>query len=417
VTRKRLSYSLRSLLIFSTLFCVALGAVAWYRSSYYRQARALNDLEAMQLGQPYSCYDRSKTWRRFLVPAEQARDGYTLRIVSEDPRVFERLKDISCQRLYVDADGFGDEELSKLVRCSPNLEKLVLRKSAVTDRGLDSLRDLRSLRQLSLGDLSIQQRVFNSSAAMRWYEFPAKQFTDDALKVVAELPQLEELRVVSDSVGDRQLEPLRNSGQLQTLVVLSRRLNDDCLQNLASHGKLQQLLLGYGQFSAPGLEQLRQLKQLKLLALKSGRVDDACCQSIAQLQSLEMLSLENVGIANEDLKPLAALPRLWNLYLAGPELDNRLLKTLHECPMLAHLHLHETSVDDGGVDDLLSLGRLNEIYVTETQFSKAAQSRIAARVKPKIAIFNDASKGDPPVLFFGLGFSQMDMSADYIPPN
>jgi hypothetical protein len=407
---------MRALLIVSTLTCVGLGTAVWYREFYARQSRAIEDLVKLKFGKDLGYFDRSKTWRGWLLPAELARDSYTLTVDSSDHRLFESLKSISCRQLYVIADDFGDNELSEIVRSAPNLEKLVLRKSAVTDRGLTALRGLKSLRFLSLGDLSIQQRVFNSSSDMRWYEFPADQFTDEAFDVIAVLPQLDEFRVISNSIGDRQLAPLSHSTQLKTLAVVSNRLTDDCLRNLAGQNNLQRLLLGSGQFSTTGLEKLGTMTQLKLLALKSSRVDDSACQSIALLKSLEMLCLENTSISNEGLSPLAELPKLWKLYLAGPELDNRLLKELRGCPMLAHLHLANTKFDDGGVDDLLSLRQINEIFVTNYQLTKSAKNRIAA-TKPRIAIYDQAFKDGAPEFFFDTIFPNMTMNADYVPPN
>ena len=85
-------------------------------------------------------------------------------------------------------------------------------------------------------------------------------------------------------------------------------------------------------------------------------------------------------------------------------------------PKLAHLHLHETLIDDDGVDDLLTLAHINEIFVTHTQFSKASLNRIGARTKPKISIFDETVRGDPPVLFFGMGMNRLDMNADFVWP-
>ena len=127
MANKRLRYSLRGLLLLTTAVCGMLGTAVWYRNFYIRQAKALDQLVEMKIASSCSCYDRSKTWRRWLLPAELARDGFTLQVTSGDHRLFDRLASISCQRLYVTADDFGDDELARLVAAAPNLEKLVLR--------------------------------------------------------------------------------------------------------------------------------------------------------------------------------------------------------------------------------------------------------------------------------------------------
>jgi hypothetical protein len=411
MTNKRLRYSVRGLLLLTTLVCGMLGAAVWYRNSYIRQARALNELVEMKIANSCSWYDLSKTWRRWLLPAESASDGFTLQVNTGDSRLFDRLASISCRKLYFTADDFGDDELARLVAVAPNLEKLVLRKSQVIDQGLKPISQLKSLRKLSLGDICIHQRSQNGGA-QKWYEFYADQFTDEALRIVADLPQLIELRVVSTSVGDQQLKTFSHSSQLESLALVSPRLTDECLLRLASLRNLNALLLGDGRFSASGLQHLTDLKQLKLLTLKSSHIAENGWPTIAQIRSLEMLSLEDTGASNEDLEVLASLPNLWNLYLAGSELDNRLLSRLRDFPKLAHLHLHETLVDDDGVDDLLTLAHINEIYVTHTQFSKSSLNRIGA----KISIFDETVRGDPPVLFFGMSMNRLDMNADFVLP-
>ena len=83
----------------------------------------------------------------------------------------------------------------------------------------------------------------------KWYEFSADQFTDEGLRMVADLPQLVELRVVSTSVGDQQLETLAQTSKLESLVLVSPRLRDECLPSVAALRNLNAgLLLGDGQF-------------------------------------------------------------------------------------------------------------------------------------------------------------------------
>src|SRR5262249_45412833 len=115
-----------------------------------------------------------------------------------------------------------DEGLQR-VGSLASLTQLVLSATEITDAGLRSIENLKSLEQLTLG-------AWNEKNGLK---IPPAKITDEALEHVSRLPRLRELNLQGCHVGDPGLKYLRQMPSLVNLDLSDTQLTDDALPSLA----------------------------------------------------------------------------------------------------------------------------------------------------------------------------------------
>ncbi|WP_404309212.1 leucine-rich repeat domain-containing protein [Neorhodopirellula lusitana] len=155
--------------------------------------------------------------------------------------------------------------------------------------------------------------------------------TDEGLAVLAQLPDLEHLRLRLSPISDDGLKPLLNSDTLWLLNLPHSRLTKE------------------------GVESLAQLPKLRQLRLGSPHLGNDCSRRISKLTNLRGLHLIGVPVTDEGVKLICALPHLESLYLddsavtdAGwdwvfrnhPELHIHINQRHHDRDPKAHAHVN-----------------------------------------------------------------------------
>ncbi|TWT72872.1 leucine-rich repeat domain-containing protein [Allorhodopirellula solitaria] len=145
--------------------------------------------------------------------------------------------------------------------------------------------------------------------------------TDEGLAVLAQLPNLEQLRL--------RLSPITDAG----------------IVALAGCDKLWLVNLPQSQLSAAGIEALQKLPELKQLRLGSPQLDDDCCASIAELETLRGLHLIGVPVTDAGLQQIATLPHLQSLYLDDSKVTQAGWEWLFEHHPQLHVHVDQQHHD------------------------------------------------------------------------
>lgn len=161
-----------------------------------------------------------------------------------------------------------------------------------------------------------------------------QDFTDDEVKLLAKLPNLEELEIrQSDVRGD--LAPLKDLERLIILDLQGSTFADDDLQILQQLTRLRWINLRDTQVTGDGLVWLATLVNCERLDLGGTDVDDASLAKLANFQQLEALLLDGTNITDQGLHHLKGLTSLQWIDLSGtrvrPSAAAQLQKSVPGC--------------------------------------------------------------------------------------
>lgn len=269
------------------------------------------------------------------------------------------------------AEAITDAAASYL-RANKNLRKLVLRGTDITDVGMPYLVALTSLRSLDLSHTMIGDVGLESLPALSELEelnLGGTRITGTNLNFLKLLPRL---RKLSFSGIQR-----RNAGACWTPLITD--LDLDAISLLSG---LEDLNLGIGvslgrtgvavgvgncrvtggiQLTDLGVTKLGRLTKLRRLDISGAKITLAALRALKNLPQLERLSLWNCAALDDSAAPeLAAFAKL------------------------AHLDLSYTSVGDGTLKSLAALPSLKVVYLTDT---KATAAGVEAFRKQRPASF------------------------------
>lgn len=138
--------------------------------------------------------------------------------------------------------------------------------------------------------------------------------TDTGMIAIAQLTQIEHLRIRGGSIGD---EGLKTLSKMPNLKILN---------------------LPQGQFTDRGLAELRQLPRLDSLRIGSPSVTDAGIATFKDFPALRSIHLIDIPITDRGLTDLLAIPRLNSLYLDGAKITDAAVDQMFA--KHPHLHVH-----------------------------------------------------------------------------
>ncbi|MGA2797346.1 MAG: hypothetical protein ABSE63_07210 [Thermoguttaceae bacterium] len=229
--RRWYQYSLRTLLIFVTLFAVACSWLAVKMQQAKRQRKAVDAIRKHS-GEIFYDNDKYDNYGRFYPQAISHSGLY--KILGNDFFANVYLVKI---RDYPKADLKSIAEFS-------HLKMLWIEGSRINDDGLEDLRFFTQLKSLCLADAEI-----SSSGLKHLKELPQLEelylqnnaITDDGLKYLQDLSQLQLLRLDKTAITDNGLKTLKKISHLQTLFLNGTKITDAGLENLKDFGQLTTL--------------------------------------------------------------------------------------------------------------------------------------------------------------------------------
>jgi Leucine-rich repeat (LRR) protein len=268
------------------------------------------------------------------------------------------LKDATGRITGVDlrASWVSDSDLRRLVLL-PDLTKLDLSLTRITDQGMQELKNLTGIVDLNL--------------------YFAEYVTDEGMAAIKGWKHLKRLNVHGTKSSDTTLEHIAGITTLESLNFGSAVMTDVGLERLISLPNLKELTMGGNEVSDAGVQALREMPGLTYLDL-SGRqgtdsnvwavsISDVGLDAILTLQELRELrfgctaigvgiegakfaEVSTTSVTNEWIEKLKTLPKLERLKVQGCDrINDESVAVLAKMPALREVDLKGTSVTEKGL--------------------------------------------------------------------
>jgi Leucine-rich repeat (LRR) protein len=238
----------------------------------------------------------------------------------------------------------SDVQMVDLARL-PDLERLDLSHTRITDEGMLNLKPAPKIRELKL--------------------YYSEWITDQGLTAIKEWKNLKRLDLRGTRISDGTLEILSHMPGLEALDIAHTEVTDVGLDNLITLVNLKELSLGRGRLSNAGLVTVRMLPQLTYLDLSGARptppdapngrgggatIPEETLRALADLKDLRVLQLGFSAINADGLRILEALDKIEKLGLQGcSRVDDAAVAELSKWKSLKYVDLQETKVTDKGL--------------------------------------------------------------------
>lgn len=145
--------------------------------------------------------------------------------------------------------------------------------------------------------------------------------TGKGLEKIAELPDLEHLRLRLSPITDEDLEPLLGCDDLWLINLPHSELTNSGIHSLAKLPKLKQLRLG------------------------SNKLTNDCCRAITRIDQLRGLHLIGIPVTDDGVKVLAELPHLESLYLDDSAVTDAGWEWVFRNHPQLHVHINQSHHD------------------------------------------------------------------------
>jgi len=278
-----LRFSMRSLLIAVTIFCVALG---WRLNRARQQREAVKAIKEAGGWVYYDYQNYDPETGSFDLQAEPWEPEWL-----RGPLGIDFWHDVVGLNMSFHEEGnqrWDNKQpavnISAHLAHPPRLRLLGLTEHSVDDAGMKYVSGLKDLEVLLYWD--------------------APGITDVGAMHLREMPRLRFLNMGSSEIGDAGLQSLAELRGLEGLVLQSgNNITDRGLSSLVDHPRLKSLWVG-------GATERR------------SKITDEGVKLLAKLQTLEEIDLQRTQVTVEGLKPLQRLPALKYLVLYGSEADD-----------------------------------------------------------------------------------------------
>lgn len=182
--------------------------------------------------------------------------------------------------------GLVDDDILLFRRLSMVDTLILANNFSLTDRGLNGLCDIQSLRWLYVGGTQISDDALHSFNRLSNLESLGLGKTDISgagLAMLVNLNGLRELQLNQTRVSDSELRQMKNFPNLIKLNLSSTRVTDEGLRQLVeSAGQLESLQLQFTKITDVGIPHLSKLRQLKELSLEQTALSPQGVESLRQ---------------------------------------------------------------------------------------------------------------------------------------
>ena len=260
---------------------------------------------------------------------------------------------------------------------------LVVDKFGLTDQGIDVLKSLPALTELSnwsggVTDLDLQRISQLENLTKLWVQ--KSDVTDDGLASVGKMKRLTNVSFFKcPKITDKGVEHLAGLTDLEYLFLD----NDDgltthALSQLRPLTKLTRLEIDAIQvIDNDHLACLADFKSLECLSVDSSRLDDTGAAHLAAVASLSALTISGTLITDAGLDRFVNLQRLESLGLGRTAISDAGLAKLRPLTRLKSLGLGETAISDGGMSVLEAFSNLTQLDLSNTPVTDEGIKHIA----------------------------------------
>lgn len=288
------------------------------------------------------------------------------------------------KRLSLRVHKTARRDLSPLSRIGPDdLYGLALPASTAdpvkpSDVCMPHIAHLTGLRSLSLGQTAVTDRGIRYIRNLKYLEclYLPPRVTDRGMAYVAELTALKRLYigyVVDGQVTDAGLRHLSKLTSLEELALTGQRMSDAGLVHLRGLPRLEYLFLRGTNFTDRGCVHLKDLPSLRTLSFHEGvaRITDAGLVHISEMPKLESLCLHGMkDITDDGLAHLSKMRTLKKLEIGSSQVTDRGLSYLKEIKTLECIDLPQRNqrITDIGLSHLAELPNLKKLKVSRSHY-------------------------------------------------
>jgi hypothetical protein len=279
----------------------------------------------------------------------------------------------------------------------PRLTALQLRNIPVTEQSLALIARNQHLAELDLsktpGLTAAGLAELTNAGELATLSLRGPEVTDETVRGLADLTQLQDVSLVVTSVTTDGLAPLRKLHNLKALEIYECPAIDDQLFTHLEPHKQQLEMLGLYQSSLTdaGMVHIGEMRQLRWLALYDAQISDAGLAQLSELKELEELSLPRSKITDAGLHHIARLPKLKWLSLPGSSISKQGLEELARLPKLEMLSLWDIPLTDDDIMPLKSFPSLKEVNVGP-RVTKASSQKLQQQM-PRCSFRGDDPNG------------------------
>jgi internalin A len=240
--------------------------------------------------------------------------------------------------VHLRASWITDGDLLDLARL-PQLQKLDLSRTRITDQGLAYLKTATNLREVNLAY--------------------AEKIGDPAHAVIKQWKNLRRLNLRGTVIADETAASAAALPNLEVLDIADTIVGDVGIEALTTAQNLKELAIGNIRMSEAGFQSLRQFTTLSVLDLSGRRhqgpsnISDRGMEGIASLRQLRVLKLGHTKFSPKSFAVLAALPMIERLGLEFcPEINDESLKHIASWKSLRRVDLYGTKATGAAVAEL-----------------------------------------------------------------
>lgn len=207
--------------------------------------------------------------------------------------------------LDLSSTGIGDDGLEFIAR-NKTLESIGLDETRVTHEGMKHIANLPSLWRISLTNVEIGDRGLESfqNLQLKSLNLYGARVTDHSLPTIGRMKNLQSLNLGTAVASTTHPAARRTFAPIPEDATPSQ-ISDDGLKHLVDLTELESLDLSNSQITDLGLRSLRRMKKLDTLDLTGCRITDTGLIELQELPELNLLFVESTDVTKEGAKRLA----------------------------------------------------------------------------------------------------------------
>lgn len=238
----------------------------------------------------------------------------------------------------------------------------------LTDELMKKVATIKEMEKLDVGHTKITDKnlEFMTKLPLTELDISATAITDDGLRHIAKIASLKKLTITETAITDAGIAKLLKMPQLNTLVAAATKISDKGVADLVS------------------------LKMLDRLDLTSTAASDACLKDISKMHMGVFLA-DSSKITGAGVCKFLRSNTLTKVCLAGCKIyDADILGFATSLPIVRSLDLSSTKLTDQGLLNLAKLKTLTVLKVRTIPFTKEAVHRFRA-LRPDCKLNTDSA--------------------------
>lgn len=165
------------------------------------------------------------------------------------------------------------------------------------------------------------------------------------------------------NVSDDGIKYLKNLRQLEFLVLDNSGVSDEGLKHLANLAELKGLSLANTGVNGEGLKHLSRLSNLEALFLSDSDIQDKHLNEIENFKKLNHLSLAGASVTGEGFSSKVNLPDLCRINFCESKFKRTYLDKFLDCKALQELNIGNCTLSNANYDSLQKMKSLTYLIV------------------------------------------------------